>query len=109
MKYHHIKLLKGYSHYTCMDLKVDYVSTGPKMNWTRILKPQAILERMDPDDTKVYATNILGKYKNRPDELESMCFVDFFGNYVSEKGDIKYDAVDLQSYTAEVQDLEEIL
>ena len=37
------------------NIDVMYVPTGLIENWTRMLKPQAVLEKMDPDDTNVYA------------------------------------------------------
>ena len=64
---------------------------------------------MDPDDTNVYATNVLDRYKNRPDQLENMCYADFAANYISEQADIKYEADDVRRYTSQVQDIEESL
>ena len=40
---------------------------------------------MDPEDTKAYASSILLKYQNRPDELEGTCLADFASNYISKK------------------------
>ena len=73
------------------------------------MKPLEVLEKMDPDDTNVYANNILHRYKNRPDHLENICYADFAANYISEKADVKYETDDIRSYTAQVQDIEEEL
>ena len=67
------------------NIDVLYVPTGLKKNRTRMLKPQSVLETMHPDDTSVYALNVLGKYEKRPDELEQLCLADFACNYVSKK------------------------
>ena len=32
-----------------------------------------ILDKMDPEGTSVYAPNIIGKYENRPDDLDDVC------------------------------------
>ena len=52
------------------NIDVLYVPTGLKKNRTRMLKAQNVLELMHPEDTNVYASNILDKYENRPGELE---------------------------------------
>ena len=48
---------------------VLYVSTGLKKNRTRMLKSLAILKKIHPDDTKVFASSLIGKYENRTDDL----------------------------------------
>ena len=50
---------------------VPFVPTGPKKNRTRMLKSQSILEKMHPNDTNVFASNIIDKCENRPDDLHS--------------------------------------
>ena len=39
------------------NIRVQYVTTGLKMNRISTLKPQSILEAMHPDDTNIYANN----------------------------------------------------
>ena len=48
---------------------VLYVSTGLKKNRTRMLKSLAILKKIHPDDTKVFASSLIGKYENKTDDL----------------------------------------
>ena len=40
---------------------------------------------MHPDDENVFASNIIDKYENQPDNLHSMCLADFASSYVSKK------------------------
>ena len=40
---------------------------------------------MHPDDADVFPSKIIDKYKNRPDNLHSMCSADFPPSYVSRK------------------------
>ena len=54
------------------NIDVIYLDTGFKKNRTRILKPQSLLDIMDPENTNVYATNIIEKYTNHPDDLEQL-------------------------------------
>ena len=42
-----------------------------------MLKSLSVLEKMHPDDTNVFESNIIGKYFNRPDNPHSMCLADF--------------------------------
>ena len=42
---------------------------------------------MHLDDTSVFASNIIGKYENRLDNLDSICLADFASSYVSKKVD----------------------
>ena len=44
-------------------------SYGSLKNRTRMLKSLSILEKMHPEDTNVFASNIIDKYENRPDDL----------------------------------------
>ena len=84
------------------NIDVLYVPTGLKKNRTRMLKPQSVLETMNPEDTNVYASSVLDKYENRPDELEQMCLADFATNYVSKKADLQVEPEDIKSYTVPV-------
>ena len=89
------------------NIDVLYVPTGLKKNRTRMLKPQSVLETMDPEDTNVYATSPLDKYENRPDELEQMCFADFAANYISTKADLQVQTDDIKSYTIPVSGIDD--
>ena len=73
------------------NIDVIYIPTGLKNNRTRILKRQTVLETMHPDDTNVYATSLLDKYENRPDELEQLCLADFAYNYVNTKAMVQVE------------------
>ena len=44
-------------------IDVLYVPTGLKNNRTRMLKSLSTLEKMHPDDTNVFASNIIDKYE----------------------------------------------
>ena len=46
------------------NIDVLYVPTGLKKNRTRMLKSLSTLEKMHPDDTNVFASNIIDKYEN---------------------------------------------
>ena len=46
-----------------------------KKNRTRMLNLLSILEKMHPDNINVFLSNIIDKYKNRPDNLHSMCLM----------------------------------
>ena len=50
-----------------------YIRSDLKKNRTRMLKLLSILEKMRPDDTNVFASNIINKYENRPDNIHLMC------------------------------------
>ena len=52
-----------------------------------MLKSLSVLEKMHPEDTNVFASNIIDKYENRPDDLHSLCLADFASNYISKKSD----------------------
>ena len=59
------------------NIGVFCVPTGLKKNRTRMLKSLSTLEKMHPDDTNVFASNVIDKYENRLDNLHSMCLADF--------------------------------
>ena len=91
------------------NIDVVYVATGFKKNRTRMLKTLSILEKMHPEDTDVFASNILDKYENRPDELNSMCLADFACNYVNKKvADMKLEPDDIKSYTIPVSGIDDV-
>ena len=43
--------------------------------------------KMHPGDTNVFASNIIDKYEDRPDDLHSLCLADFAYNFISKKSD----------------------
>ena len=47
----------------------------------------SISEKMHPDDTNVFASNIIDKFKNWPDNLHPMCLADFESSYVTKNAD----------------------
>ena len=91
------------------NIDVLYVPTGLKKNRTRMLKHLSVLEKMHTDDTNVFASNIVDKYENRPDELQSLCLADFASNYVSKTStDTKVEADDIKSYTVPVSSTDDV-
>ena len=51
------------------NIDVLHVPTDLKKNRTRMLNSLSILEKMHFHVTNVFASNIIDKYKNRPDNL----------------------------------------
>ena len=47
-----------------LNIDVLYLTTDLKKNRTKMLKSLSVLEKMHPDDTNVFAFNIIDKYKN---------------------------------------------
>ena len=91
------------------NIDVLYVPTGLKMNRTRMLKSLSTLEKMYPDDTNVFASNIIDKFKNRPDNLHSMCLADFTSSYVSKKvDDLSIEPDEIKSYNIPVSNINDI-
>ena len=68
-----------------LNIDVLYVPAGLKKNRTRILKSLSILEEMHPDDKNVFASNIIDKYENQPDDLHSLCSAGFASSYINNK------------------------
>ena len=88
------------------NIDVLYVSTGLKKSRTRILKSLSTLEKVHPDDTNVFALNVIHKYKNRPNNLHSMCLADFASSYVSKKADdLPVEPDEIKSYTVPVSNI----
>ena len=64
---------------------------------------------MHPKDTNVFASNIVDKYENQPDDLHSPCLADFASNYVSKKsGYVPVESDDIKSYTVLVSNIDDI-
>ena len=88
------------------NVDVFYVPTGLKKNRTRLLKSLSTLEKMHPDDANVFASNIIDKYENRPDNLHSICLADFVSSYISKKVDDLPTGLDeIKSYTVPVSSI----
>ena len=88
---------------------VLFVPTGLKKNRTRMLKSLSTLEKMHPDDTNVFTSNIIDKYENQLDNLHSMCLADFASSYVSKKVDDLTIALDeIKSYTVPVSNINDV-
>ena len=89
------------------NIDVLYVRTGLKKNRTRMLKSLSILEKMHPDDTNVFASNIIGKYENRPNNLQSLCLADFSSSNLSKKvDDLPIEPDEIKSYTVPLSNIE---
>ena len=88
-----------------------YVPTGLKKNRTRLLKSlsRKDLEKMHPDDTNVFASNIIDKYEDRPDNLHSMCLAYFASSYVNKKvDDLPIEPDEIKSYTVPVSNINNV-
>ena len=63
------------------------------------LKSQTLLEKINASDTNIYASGILDRYENRPDDLNDLCLADFASSYISKKAvDITVEFEDLNNY-----------
>ena len=60
---------------------VIFIPTGFKNQRTRLLKPNALLQTMDDDDTDVFLPNIIDKYAARPSSLDELCLAEFASQY----------------------------
>ena len=74
-----------------------------------MLKSRDVLDRNDPNDTNIFATNMIEKYINYPDTLEDMCYADFATTYTSKNVEEAPDEENIQSYTNPVNVGEEEL
>ena len=91
------------------NIDVIYIQTGLKENHTRMLKEQSVIDMMDPDDTNVYKTNLLEKYANRPDSLETMCYADFATSYLPDGMiETQVESEDITNYTTAVNATEDV-
>ena len=91
------------------NIDVMYVPTGLKKNRTRMLKSFSVLEKMHPHNANVFASNIIDKYENRPDNLHSMCLADFASSYVSKRtDDLPIESDETKSYTVPVTNIDDV-
>ena len=64
---------------------------------------------MHPDDANVFASNIIDKYKNRPDSLHSVRSADFTSNYVSKKADdLPIEPDEIKKYSVSVSNINDV-
>ena len=64
---------------------------------------------MHPDDTNVFASNIIDKYEDRPDNLHSMCLAYFASSYVNKKvDDLPIEPDEIKSYTVPVSNINNV-
>ena len=65
---------------------------------------------MHPDDTNVFASNIIDRYENWPEEnLHSMCLADFASSYISKKADdLPIEPDEIRSYTVPVSNINDV-
>ena len=64
-----------------------------------MFKSLSILEKMHLGDTNVFASNIIDKYKNRPNDLHLLCLADFAFSYISKKAvDVPVEPDEIKSY-----------
>ena len=65
--------------------------------------------KMHPDDSNVFASNVIDKYKSRPNKLHSMCLTDFVSSYISKKADdLLIEPDEIKSYTVPVSNINDV-
>ena len=74
--------------YHCLSLPLSkssrssiFINTNPSENRTKMLKPLAILQKMDPDSSEIFFSDVITKYSKRCDKLENTCLADFATKY----------------------------
>ena len=74
-----------------------------------MLKSLSILEKMHPDDAIVFTSNITDKLENRPDNLHSMCLLNFASSYVTKKADdLQVEPDEVKSCTVPVSNIDDV-
>ena len=74
-----------------------------------MFKSLSILEKMQLDDTNVFASNIIDKYKNRPNDLHLLCLADFAFSYISKKAvDVPVEPDEIKSYWVPVANINDV-
>ena len=76
---------------------VLYIPRGSQKDHIRMLKSRDILDRMDPNDTNIFANNLIEKYVIHSDTLESMCHADFAISYINKNVEEAPDEENIQS------------
>ena len=68
-----------------------------------MFKFQNELNEMELSDNNIYQVNIIDKYANSPDSLDSMCLADFGTTYIGKKSvEISTGSDDIKNYTIPV-------
>ena len=88
------------------NIAVIFIPTGFQEERTRLLKPAAVLNTLDPDDPNVFCTNFLDRYANRPNELENTCYADFATNYRPTNADRDIEPDDIESFVESMINIE---
>ena len=76
-----LRLLSG--PFRRLSIFVFYVPSGPEKDRIRILKSRDLLDKIDPNDTNIFATSTTEKYVNRSDTLKNMDYEDFATSYIN--------------------------
>ena len=97
-----------FKYFKTLNIALTYIPDAQK-NRTKLLKSSQVLETMDPDDNNVYASNILGKYEYRPDNLEQLFLADFafMYEYAWNSEEEQKGTEDIKSYTKSVSHFHE--
>ena len=95
----HELILKLSGPFRRSNIATQYIPTGPQNDRIRMLKPRHVLDEMDPDDSNIFATNMIEKYASRPNDLEHMCYADFASTYISKNANEVPEPDDIQNYT----------
>ena len=91
------------------NIDVLYVPTTLQNNWTKMLKLLWILEKIYPDDTNVFASNIIDKSENWPDNLYSLCLADIASSFFTKKADdLPIQPDEIKSYTVPVSNINDV-
>ena len=73
---------------------------------TKLLKPAAVLNKIDPNDPNVFCTNFLERYANGLNELENTTYADFTTNYRLISADRNTEPDDLESCVEFIANIE---
>ena len=51
----------------------------------KVLKLQAVYEKVNRNDANIYALSILDRYEHLRDDLDDLCLADFASSYISKE------------------------
>ena len=77
----------------------DFIFAGPSEKRLRVLKSREGLQKMHPEDTNVFANEIIEKCVNRPHDLENECYADFSTGYAKVNAQDVMKDDDIENYT----------
>ena len=64
---------------------------------------------MHPDDTNIFASNVIDKCENWPDNLHSMYLADFSSSYVNKKAeDLPIEPGEIKNCTVPVSNIDDV-